>query len=203
MVGTVTRSVNYNPLPVKFTSNKPQQSGTQKSGQDCPVLEHNLDPKSFKWLFVKYVKGINDKHHCTNGFIGPYSDKIGAVDRLKRMGKEVLEKVISFDEQPTNSYDAIYLCGVSKKGYNTQKQRPYWEKDNYQNNLHVAIKPEPGTSDQKVFNGKWNLKINNGKFLPIPGEDELPERYKKLGDDFKKCRMFRWIACFYDKLNKD
>lgn len=195
--------VSFKQKPVAFAAGKKKELPKPAEVKDAPVLEHNLDPNSFKWLFVKYVRGINDKHHCTNGFIGQYSDKIGAADRLRRAGKKWLDPQIKFDEQPLGSYDAIYICGVSKKGYNSKEKLPYWEKENYKNNLHVAIKSVPGQSDQQVFNDKWNLKIKNGIFLPIPGEAELPERYKKLGDEFLKCRMFRWIACFYDKLKKD
>ncbi|MEW5821997.1 MAG: hypothetical protein AB1782_17520, partial [Cyanobacteriota bacterium] len=88
-------------------------------------------------------------------------------------------------------------------GYNKGKGLPYWEKENYKHNLHIAIKPAPGQTDEKTFNDKWHLKLKNGKFLNIPGEDELPEKYKKFCDDFKKCRMFRWAACFYEDLKKD
>ncbi len=34
---------------------------------------HNLDPKKFVWLWMKYVRGTNLAHHCTNSLRGPYS----------------------------------------------------------------------------------------------------------------------------------
>lgn len=172
-----------------------------KADASAPVLEHNLQSGAFKWLFAKYVRGMNEKHHCTNGLIGSYSDKIGASKRLKRAGMQGIESTISFDEKPAGSYDVIYICGVAKKGYDGQKGVPYWEKENYQQNLHAVIKPVPGKSDQKLFCDKWLLKIKNGIFLSVPEESELPARFKQFSDEFKKCRMFRWAAGFYDSKN--
>ncbi|MEW5821663.1 MAG: hypothetical protein AB1782_15830, partial [Cyanobacteriota bacterium] len=101
---TISRQspVSYKNNPVNFTAKKNPVKNNPAKVENAPVLEHNLNPKEFNWLFARYVTGMNDKHHCTNGFKGPYSDKIGAPDRLKRMGKTTIDSTIKFDEQPVN-----------------------------------------------------------------------------------------------------
>ena len=40
---------------------------------NTPVeLSHNLSPKAFKWLWMKYVTTVNDNYHCTNCLRGRY-----------------------------------------------------------------------------------------------------------------------------------
>jgi len=141
---------------------------------------HNLDPNAFTWLWMKYVTGVNDEKHCTNCIRGKYGKLLsGHNDRLTQT------PVLVLDEQPSDSYSAIYICGVIKKGY---------PQSNYCHNLHTVIQPQPGAEDSFEFEN-WKLKVQNGVFLPIPSEDKLPAKYKTLPPQFTTCRIFRWAVC--------
>jgi len=143
-------------------------------------LNHNLEPEKFMWLWTKYVTGINDQKHCTNCLRGPYG-KI-----LSKHNEELrASPVVVLDELQEGSFNAIYICGVIKKGY---------PRTNYEHNLHAAIQPMAGSNDSFLFEN-WRLTVTNGVFLTIPSEAELPERYRSLGPEYKTCRIFRWAVC--------
>jgi hypothetical protein len=147
-------------------------------------IVHNFDPNQFMWLWAKYVIGFNERYHCTNTIRGRYSKKFNKNNPLVAVAPSFL-----FDEQAWGSYQAIYVCGVSKRGY--------LRKQNYPHNVHAAILPEIGAEDQWKFEG-WRMALQNGRFLPIPATPEcLPERYRGLSDEYTSCRIFRWAACYF------
>ncbi len=97
------------------------------------------------------------------------------------------------DECATETFAAIYLCGVSSLGYK--------KKTNYPHNLHAAIFPRPGASDDFSFED-WHLSIENGIFTRIPQEIDLPAELRTLDEKFTTCRIFRWAACILPALNQ-
>jgi hypothetical protein len=146
------------------------------------ILEHNLDPRRFKWLWAKYVCGVNDAQHCTNSLRGHYSKKFSKLNPDFAPGQR-----IAFDEQPVKSFQAIYICGVSSRGYATRA--------NYAHNIHAAIVPSHGTADHWEFED-WHLRVANGRFSRIPQSvEEIPERFHALPDAYTSCRIFRWAVC--------
>lgn len=147
-------------------------------------IVHNFDPGQFMWLWAKYVVGFNETYHCTNCIRGNYSKKFNKNNSCFATIPSVL-----FDELDSDSYKAIYICGVSKQGYR--------KKQNYPHNVHTAILPEMGAKDQWSFEG-WHMALHNGRFLPIPPSPEcLPGRYRSLSNEFTSCRIFRWAACYF------
>ena len=146
-------------------------------------LTHNFDSAKFKWLWAKYVTGFDESHHCTNSVRGYYSRNFSKHNQLLSPSN-----IITFDERSLNTFDAIYICGVSSNGYRV--------KLNYPHNVHAAIVPELGSDDEWSFEA-WRMSIRGGRFLPIPSIEHLPECYAGLGEDFTTCRIFRWAACFY------
>jgi hypothetical protein len=90
------------------------------------------------------------------------------------------------DEEPEGSFYAIYLCGVSKTGYRRH--------ENYSHNVHAAIQPLPGMKDSWAFED-WKLAVENGRFLHIPRENEIPTKYRRLPAEYTTCRIFRWAVC--------
>ena len=146
------------------------------------VLRHNLDPGAFMWLWMKYVRGVNDRHHCTNCLRGWYGKKLNKANSALRCTPELV-----LDERSTNSFQAIYICGVSKPGY---------PNSNYPHNLHAAILPKANAEDRFSFE-RWKLDVQHGMFLPIPAESELPEQYRSLPTEYTTCRIFRWAVCFF------
>ena len=148
---------------------------------NAPVeLSHNLSPKAFKWLWMKYVTTVNDKYHCTNCLRGRYGKVLS-----KHNSELTKTPVLLMDEFPLDSFSAIYVCGVINKGY---------PRTNYAYNLHAAIKPMVGRSDEFEFEN-WTLSVKNGIFQPIPNEDDVPEMYRKLPPEYTTCRIFRWAVC--------
>ena len=146
-------------------------------------IAHNFDPKKFKWLFAKYVRGVNDRHHCTNCIRGVYS---------KRFSKHNAELVpgsrIVLDEVLAHMYQAIYICGVSTTGYTGHQ--------NYPHNVHAAIAPMIGARETWTFES-WYMEITNGKLLTIPDSVEgIPIQYRNLPPEFTTCRIFRWATSF-------
>lgn len=152
-------------------------------------ITHNLDPRRFMWLWAKYVTGFNEKYHCTNSIRGPYSKKFS-----KNNPEFARAPVITMDEHPMDSYNAIYICGVSKQGYSNR--------ENYRHNVHAAIRPQSGSHDEWAFE-EWVLRVRNGTFLAIPtSEEELPVKYRSLPPEYTTCRIFRWSACFFSNPRK-
>jgi hypothetical protein len=147
-------------------------------------IVHNFDPSQFMWLWAKYVIGFNEKYHCTNSIKGPYSRKFNRYNPLLASDPSVV-----FDEQPYGSYRAVYVCGVARRGYST--------KQNYLHNVHAAIRPEIGTTDEWFFE-KWRMTVLNGRFLPIPASPEdIPRQYRSLPTEYTSCRIFRWAVCYF------
>ena len=161
------------------------------------ILEHNLRPNDFMWLWAKYVAGTNLQKHCTACLKGitirtkdrgsPYSQKFSKASNPNML----LENSLVMDETGETPYRAIYLCGVAAEGYST--------KTNYPNNLHAAVKNTPGIDDTYSF---LNYKIvaRNGTFTPIPEERDLPSDMLKLPKEYTTCRIFRWAAVGFPKL---
>lgn len=144
------------------------------------LLRHNLQPERFMWLWMKYVTAVNDEKHCTNCLRGKYG-KI-----LSKHNPNLAEtKILTLNEQPLDSFTAIYVCGVIKKGY---------PKTNYAHNLHAVIRPSVKQTSSFEFED-WQLAVTNGIFERIPCQSELPKRYRGLPPEFTTCRIFRWAVC--------
>jgi hypothetical protein len=145
-----------------------------------PELTHNLDPKEYMWLWAKYVTGYNAEKHCTSVLRGYYSKK------LSGHNKDLPNtQVLVLDEQPVGDYAAIYICGVSKRGYRI--------KANYPHNLHTSILPLASTSDKFSFEGV-SLNILNGRFLPIPSQEQLAPYDRERSEAHTSCRIYRWAV---------
>jgi hypothetical protein len=132
---------------------------------------------------MKYVRGLNEQHHCTNCLRGRYSKKLNKANPDLPTTPELI-----LDERAVDSFEALYVCGVSRRGY---------PKANYPHNLHAAILPQVGAEGTFVFEN-WRLEVRNGVFLPIPDESHLPRRYRTLPSEYTTCRIFRWAVCFFE-----
>ncbi len=133
------------------------------------------------WLWAKYVVGFNEKYHCTNCLRGRYSHRFSKA----RNPLLAQEREIALDEH--DGHQAIYICGVARKGYSMKK--------NYEHNVHLAIVPSDKAVTEFSFE-HWTVKIRNGSILRIPPITELPGQYGKLPAAYLTCRIFRWAACY-------
>jgi hypothetical protein len=146
-------------------------------------IQHNFDQRKFKWLWAKYVQGVNDRYHCTNCIRGPYSRRFSKNSPNFCPGIPVL-----MDELQPGQYKAIYICGVATAGYTKGR--------NYIHNVHVAIAPLAGNRESWSFEN-WKMEITNGRLLRIPGSvDEIPTQYRSLPPEYTTCRIFRWAMAF-------
>lgn len=151
------------------------------------TIKHNFDPSKFMWLWAKYVSAGNIEKHCTACLIGPYSKKFSGATNKDMLSHPVL----TMDEVPESSYQAIYFCGVLKKGYLNKNP----EKNNYRHNVHFAVVPRDGVSDVWDFE-EWHVEIEGGKLERIPATYELAEEFFKAPYDahYYTCRIFRWMV---------
>lgn len=153
---------------------------------DSPIIiSHNFDGKKFKWLYAKYAYGANPLHHCTNAIRGRYSKLFS-----RNNPDFAPNQKITLDEYCDLGWDAIYICGVSTKGYAKH--------ENYPHNVHVAIIPAPGEKDEWSFEN-WSMTVENGRFEYVISEEELNPKYKNLPEEYVTCRMFRWAVWHYRK----
>jgi hypothetical protein len=151
------------------------------SNGDPVKVTHNLNGAAFMWLWAKYVTGVNDTKHCTASLRGPYSRRLSRHNPKLASHRELI-----LDEVPRDRFHAIYICGVARRGYARKKNYPF--------NLHAVVLPKPGATGEFAFDG-WELRAENGIFLPIPSEAELAEPYRGLPPEFTTCRIFRWAVC--------
>ncbi len=151
------------------------------------TIHHNFDETKFKWLWAKYVKAGNIEKHCTACLIGPYSKKFSGTSN-----HDLLEQPsLVMDEVPEGQYEAIYFCGVIKKGY--LNKNPL--KNNYPHNVHFAVRPSDGAHDVWDFEN-WHVEIDGGVLEPIPTESQLNNRFFQPPFDahYYTCRIFRWMV---------
>ena len=160
------------------------------------ILHHNFDETKFKWLWAKYVKAGNIEKHCTASLIGQYSKKFSGTSNKSLLSQPILE----MDEVKDDEYEAIYFCGVLKKGYLHADVR----KNNYRHNVHFSVRPIEGAHDVWEFEN-WHVEIDNGKIEHIPEVYELKEKFfrEPYTSHYYTCRIFRWmIGHFYpEELN--
>lgn len=145
------------------------------------IIRHNFTPANFMWLWAKYVVGFNELYHCTNCLRGPYSARFSKA-KNPRLAED---HTIAFDEHTDHS--AIYICGVARKGYSS--------KQNYEHNVHLAIRPSTNHNCSFQFE-QWRVDIEGGEALPIPAASELKNYFQQLPTPYTTCRIFRWAACF-------
>lgn len=151
---------------------------------ESPItITHNFNPKKFLFLYAKYAYGANPKQHCTNAIRGRYSKK------FSRNNPEFANTpTIIMDEFLELGWDAIYICGVSTKGYAKH--------ENYPHNVHIAVLPAPGEKDFWEFED-WKMTVENGRFEYVISEEELADEYKGYPEQYVTCRMFRWAVWHY------
>lgn len=161
------------------------------------TIHHNFDETKFKWLWAKYVKAGNIEKHCTACLIGPYSKKFSGSSNHNLLEQSTM----AMDEVPDDQYEAIYFCGVLKKGY--LNKNPL--KNNYPHNVHFAVQPADSENDVWDFEN-WHVEIENGKLERIPETHELSERFfhSPYNSHYYTCRIFRWmVGHFYPQMLVD
>ena len=161
------------------------------------TIHHNFDERKFQWLWAKYVKAGNIENHCTACMKGPYSKKFSGASNHDLLSQPDMV----MDEVPEGQYEAIYFCGVLRKGYLNRNL----EKNNYRHNVHFAVRPQDGAHDVWDFED-WHVEIDGGVLEHIPATYELGDKFFNAPYDshFYTCRIFRWmVGHFYPQELRD
>ena len=124
--------------------------------------------KDFKYLWLKYVEGINLNTHCANCLVGNYSKKI-------KKAKGTYENIF-LDEYNTTKY--YYLCGVSS---------PFV----YENNFHLAFKYCKDELLKYSSNG-IEIEIENAIALPISKKFIDIRHPKAKFKSYSSCRNWQF-----------
>lgn len=127
----------------------------------------------FRYLWAKYVTGINLNVHCARCLLGDYSKKV-APDKC------IINTV--FDEHQSKYY---YICGVST---------PYvWA-----NNFHVAFEFCPNNI-LDYDDGNTHIVIENARQIPIKSQDY---RSAKFGNNrsYTTCRNWQFAYQIKDEI---
>ena len=152
------------------------------------TIHHNFDETKFKWLWARYVKSGNIEKHCVNSIPGTYSKKFSGASNHDLLQQPELV----MDEVPEGKYEAIYFCGVLKKGYLNKDPL----KNNYPHNVHFAVRPVKGAHDTYEFEN-WHVEIEGGVLENIPATYELKEKFfieEPYTSHYYTCRIFRWMV---------
>lgn len=158
------------------------------------TIHHNFDSSKFMWLWAKYVRAGNIEKHCTASMIGAYSKKFSGSSNPQMSEQTTL----IMNEVPESEYEAIYFCGVLKKGYLQKDPRL----NNYPHNVHFAVRPQQGAKDTYRFEN-WQVDIENGVLERIPETFELSEKFfhEPYTSHYYTCRIFRWmVGHFYPEM---
>lgn len=127
----------------------------------------------FRYLWAKYVTGINLNVHCARCLLGDYSKKV-APDKC------IINAV--FDEHQSKYY---YICGVST---------PYvWA-----NNFHVAFEFCPNNI-LDYDDGNTHIVIENAKQIPIIAQSYRDTKVYN-NKSFTTCRNWQFAYQMRDKI---
>lgn len=141
-----------------------------------PIIEKIEVMSQFRYLWFKYVSGVNLDQHCAKCLLGEYSKKI---THTMTSGADV-----TLDEEISEYY---YLCGVSS---------PY----RWSNNFHLAFKYSEGNSIEINRKGIY-IKVMNAKEIvikPISPDNIHPKKSDRL---FFTCRNWQFANMISEQKN--
>ncbi|MCB2228728.1 MAG: hypothetical protein KQH53_18780 [Desulfarculaceae bacterium] len=104
---------------------------------------------SFRYMWLKYIQGVDLDQHCSSGLLGPFSEKVGPT--MGANPKAALNEAEAL---------AYYLCGVTL---------PYRWADNF----HLAFVYDP-ESEIDIERHGIKVRILGAREVPIHEVD--PER---------------------------
>lgn len=124
----------------------------------------------YRYLWLKYVSGINLTRHCAKCLLGEYDERI-------QPGLHEIENM-----ELTKKSEYFYLCGVTSK----------WE-----NNLHLAFREKEG-SEIIIDNKHIKCRIVNAEEIPI--SDKYIDHSLVYAKDkaYNTCRNW-WFANYINE----
>lgn len=141
-----------------------------------PTIRHIEQKRLFRFVWLKYVTGVNTNVHCARCLLGYYSERISPT--LERLTD------IRLSERDCKYY---YLCGVSS---------PYrWEE-----NFHIAFRFKPGAT-LRVNELGIELEIENAERIPIVKLEKYNHPKGKLGA-YTTCRNWQFAMMIASEFNR-
>lgn len=136
-----------------------------------PVIDYMNIQKPFKYVWLKYITGIDLSVHCAKTFKGVYS---------KKVTKEPMQQEIALDEADLSKcqYQFYYLCGVST---------PYV----LANNFHLAFVYKKGSMVHYKQNG-IDIQIRDACQLQITPQDIDGSMQEAQLKEYYTCRNWQF-----------
>lgn len=129
-----------------------------------------LVPKTYRFLWAKYVNGFNDNAHCANCLRGKRTEYLGV--------NAPTNIEFAMDESP--NWDFIYLCGVTYAGYEF--------------NLHLPVAYSFGDTASFTDHAGLTFTFHNAREVGIP---PLPDGFMGYDRSFTTCRNFQFGWEYY------
>lgn len=144
-----------------------------------PVIQEFKTSETFKFLWLKYVKGFDLSKHCARCLLGEYS-------KIFPFG---FTKGIELKNRPIDEYEAeyYYLCGVT---------HPY----RWNNNLHIAFRAKRGET-LEYNDGKTYIKIENAERIAIVSRESYLLHEKGINPAYYTCRNWQFAYQITNELN--
>ncbi len=136
-----------------------------------PTITSLQTSSQFRYLWLKYVTGIDLEQHCAKCLLGNYSKHVGVTV------ESPLE--LTLDEYPAQ---AFYLCGVSK---------PY----RWSNNFHLAFVFKKG-SLLEVDELGVRVEIRDAKRISITQREY--DHPLAVNPIYRTCRNWQFAHIFKD-----
>ncbi len=132
-----------------------------------PSIEVEVKSRAYRFLWLKYITGFNYQRHCAQGFSGTYC-------RLHESPKGRLVNAGMYTKELNEwPFQFLYLCGVTSK---------------YENNLHIAFRPELG-GKIAFEDDRIRVVVSNATQLSIR---PIADGFAGFAREFTTCRNWQF-----------
>lgn len=142
-----------------------------------PTIKNIVIRRPYKYLWLKYVIGVNLNYHCARCLLGAYSEKINP-------DIEVITPIV-LDEAPARYY---YLCGVAKSG-------------KWADNFHLAFKHVPGEMILREGGGIDVIIQDATEIQIVPIDKTTNTHPKRFLPFYHTCRNWRFANMIIGDFN--
>lgn len=135
---------------------------------EIPKIAIERGQRQYRYLWLKYVTGIDLSRHCARSLHGRYSRHVNA---------ESQDVEVRLDEYPHSL--AWYLCGVTTRPYR-------WE-----DNPHLALEAAPGHTE-KLSLQDLTVTVNGARPIHFDDRHIDPEHPCANRQEFSSCRNWQF-----------
>lgn len=128
-------------------------------------IEYFFTERPYKYLWLRYIQGINLEHHCARSFIGDYDTTFHGF----------LTSLYNYTLRDSKVY---YLCGVANDRI-------------WAHNLHIAFIPAEGESVE-IDNEFCRIIIRNARQIRFSAKDIIPNLPQARLKVYSTCRNWQF-----------